>query len=273
MREPGLPAGGARWILRSEAWLIAVLGALAFAAIPIWLGGLGISWDAVNHHIYLGWTAERPRFDRDYLAASYQAYQYPYLYWPVYKLALAGASGTTAGAVLALIHATAIPAVWMIARNCIPGDDLFSAAMRAIAVFVAFLSGAVLSMFETTSNDLTAAIPLLWAYALALQPIAHPSAVPLRWALASGVLTGMSVAFKLSNGPMALLLPILWFWPSGAWGSRLRRCVLAGSAVLGSFALIYGHWGWQLWTQFGNPVYPLYDAWFAPLRELTGWQR
>lgn len=273
MRESVLLARAARLILRSEAWIIALVGALAFASIPIWLGSLGISWDAVNHHIYLGWTADNPRFDRDYLAASYQAYQYPYLYWPVYKLAMAGASGTTAGVVLALVHATAIPAVWMIARNCIPGDELFSAAMRATAVFLAFLSGAVLSMLETTSNDLMAAIPLLWAYALALQPIAHPRASPLRWALASGVFAGMSVAFKLSNGPMAVLVPILWLYPAGSWSARLGRCALAGLAVLVSCGLFYGFWGWQLWSHFGNPIYPLYDAVFAPLRAFTGWQR
>jgi hypothetical protein len=263
----------APWLVRREAWVVCLLGALAFAALPLWIGHLGISWDAVNHHIYLGWTAEHPRFGRDYLAAGYQGYQYPYLYWPLYKLAMAGVSGTTAGVVLALLHALAIPATWLIARNCIPGDDLFSAGMRAASVLLAFLSGAVLSLFDSTSNDLMAGIPLVWAYALALQALSRPAPSALRWTVASGVLAGASVAFKLSNGPLALVLPVLWIWGAGSVRERLLRCVVAGMALLASYALFYGYWGWQLWSHFGNPIYPLYDQWFASLRDFSGWHR
>lgn len=272
MREAA-PVASASRFARAEGWVVCLLGALAFVAIPLWVGHLGISWDAVNHHFYLGWIADQPRFDRDFLAASYQSYQYPYLYWPVYKLAMAGVSGATAGAVLALLHATAIPAVWWIARNCIPGDDPFTAAMRATAVLLAFLTGAVLSLFDATSNDLLAGIPLLWAYAVALQPIARPRGPALRWALGSGVLAGMSVAFKLSNGPLAIVLPLFWLWPAGSPRARLARCIAAGLAVLASYAACYGYWGWQLWSHFGNPIYPLYDGWFEPLRAFTGWHR
>lgn len=272
MRD-ALLADARRWVLRREGWLVCLLGVLAFVAVPLWVGHMGISWDALNHHIYLGWTADQPRFDRDFLAASYQSYQYPYLYWPVYKLAMAGVSGATAGAVLALLHATAIPAVWWIARSCIPGDDLFTAGMRATAVFLAFLTGAVLSLFDATSNDLMAGIPLLWAYAFALQPIARPDVPAQRWALGSGVLAGMSVAFKLSNGPLAIVLPLLWLWPAGSLAARVTRCVLAGLAVLASYGAVYGYWGWQLWSHFGNPIYPMYDGWFEPLRAFTGWHR
>lgn len=261
------------WIVRREPWIVLLVGALALAAIPLWAGHLGISWDALNHHFYLGWTAAQPRFGQDYLAASYQAYQYPYLYWPVYKLAMAQVSGTTAGIVLALLHATAIPATWMIARNCIPGEDLFAAGMRATAVLLAFLTGAVLSLFETTSNDLMAGIPLLWAYAFALRPISQPTTSPGRWAVGSGLFAGMSVAFKLSNGPLAVVLPIMWLWPAGTIWSRLGRSALAGVALLVAYGGLYGYWGWQLWSHYGNPIYPLYDAWFAPVRDMTGWHR
>jgi hypothetical protein len=261
------------WIVRYEAWLVALGGALALVAVPLWLGYLGISWDAVNHHFYLGWTAEHPRFDQDYLPAAYQTYQYPYLYWPVYKLAMAGVSGTTAGIVLALIHATAVPAVWLIARSCIPGEDLFAAAMRAAGVLLGFMSAAVLSMLETTSNDLMAAIPLLWAYALALRPLALPGASTLRNQAASGLMAGISVAFKLSNGFLALALPVMWVLASGSLRERVVRCLLAGLAVLAGFLLFYGYWGWELWSHFGNPMYPLYDRVFAPAREALGWHR
>lgn len=271
MTEAG--AGRGAWLTRHEGWLVVVAGTLAFIAIPLSLGYVGLSWDAVNHHFYLGWTAEHARFDQDYLAAAYQTYQFPYPYWPVYKLAMSGASGTTAGVVLALIHATALPAVWLIARYCIPGTDLFATGMRAAGVMLAFMSGLVLSMFDTTANDLVAAIPLLWAYALALRPLAVNGPARLRWIALSGVFAGVAVAFKLSNGLLVVALPLLWGWSRGSVGQRASRCVAGGVAVLASFLLLYGYWGWQLWAHFGNPVYPLYDGWFAPVRDALEWHR
>src|SRR5205085_1893927 len=102
--------------LRREFWIVWFLGALAMALIPVYLGGIGLSWDALNHHIYLGWVAEHPRLTQDFAAASYQAYQFPYLYWPAYRLAASGASGVTAGVVLALLQSLAIPPAWLVAR-------------------------------------------------------------------------------------------------------------------------------------------------------------
>ncbi|HSV45490.1 MAG TPA: hypothetical protein VLJ58_06835, partial [Ramlibacter sp.] len=141
------------WLIRWELVLTAVVGALAFMSVPLSLGHIGLSWDALNHHIYLGWIAEHPRFDRDHQAALYQGYLFPYVYWPAYKLASMGASGLVAGIVLALLQATIVPAVWKIANACIPGTTWFDLGMRAIAVAMAFMSCVVLSMLDTTSND------------------------------------------------------------------------------------------------------------------------
>lgn len=266
-----LSAASLRW----ELPVVCLLAWAAFAAIPVLEGGIGLSWDALNHHIYLGWTAERPRFDRDFLAASFQAYQFPYLYWPVYKLALAGWSGAWAGVVLATLHVSVVPPVWMLARTCMAGNSVFDLIMRALAVGMAFLTGVVISLFDSTSNDLMAAMPLVWGIAMALAPLNQSRArwqTERRLIVLSGLLSGAAVAFKLSNGPLALLMPVLW-WSSGGdgWRARMVKVIMGGiSAVLG-FAVIYGYWGWQLWTHFGNPIYPFYDSLFMPLRTFVGW--
>jgi hypothetical protein len=249
---------------------------MALAAIPLTLGHIGFSWDGLNHHIYLGWTADSPRFDRDYMAASYQAYQYPYLYWPVYKLALGGASGVLAGVVLALLHALAVPAVWKIARTCVPGPNWFDVTMRAMAVVLAFMGAVVLSLFDTTGNDLLAAIPLVWAIALALEPVGDEAVQEARIMTAvalSGLLVGVAVAFKLSNAPVAIVLPLLWLWRARGLPMALRRLFIGSALSVIGFSLSYGYWGWQLWTHFGNPIYPLYDNWFELARNLSGWAR
>lgn len=262
-------------LLYWELPVVCLLAWMAFIAIPLSLGEIGISWDALNHHIYLGWTAEYPRFERDFLAASYQSYQFPYLYWPVYKLSASGLTGAWSGVVLATLNWLAVPPVWMIARTCMPGQQWFNALMRMLAVVLAFMSVLVLSLFDSTSNDLLAAIPFVWAFALALDalPSNRPRRLSARNAvLLSGLFAGVSVACKLSNGPLAILLPGLWILSARTFRGRLLNTALGGSATVAGFVIAYGYWGWKLWIHFGNPVYPFYDPWFAPLRGLVGWQ-
>lgn len=260
---------------RGELLAVCVLAWVAFVSIPLSLGEIGLSWDALNHHIYLGWTAEHPRFDRDFVAAGYQAYQFPYLYWPVYKLALSGWSGQSAGVVLATLHLIAVPPVWMIARTCIPGSTLFHAAMRLLAVVLAFSTAVVLSLFDSSSNDLMAAAPLVWAVAVALESLRKDRPTwltPDRAIAISGLCVGVAVAFKLSNGPLAVVLPMLWIFATNGVLQRIRLVLIGSVTTLAGFALTYGYWGGQLWLHFGNPVYPFYDHYFAPVRALTGWQ-
>lgn len=260
---------------RGELCALMIGAWAAFAAIPLGLGGIGLSWDALNHHVYLGWTAEHPRFDLDYLAASYQSFQFPYLYWPFYKLFQTGMEGKWAGVVLVTMNLTAVPPLWMLARAFVPERDWYGLAMRWLAVALAFMSGVTLSMFDTSANDLLAAIPLVWSLALAIEARGTPRAgwfTPRRLLAASGFFAGAAVAFKLSNGPLAILMPLLWMLPGRTWRQRAGDLVLACLTTLAGVVLLYGYWGAQLWSHFGNPVYPFFDHDFEAVRAWTGWK-
>lgn len=272
MHDPLRPL--ASWIVRHELWLVIVLAALGFASIPLHHQATELSWDGLNHHIYLGWTAGAHRFGHDFLAAASQSLQYPYLYWPAYQLAAQGASGVVAGSVLACLQSVIAVPAWLLARACIPGSTVFDAAMRMLAVLLSLMTSVILLLINTTSNDILAAIPMLWAIALAVAP--HDAATP-RWltpprsVALSGLLAGAAVASKLSNGPIAILLPLLWMLAGAGLTSRLRLVVLGSGTTIVSFVLCYMYWGSLLWTYFGNPFYPLYDDLFAHVRAWMGW--
>ena len=267
LRAAGLVLAGP-----AELAVVTLAAWIALVSMAVWLAPMGLSWDALNHHIYLGWMAERLRLDQDFLAAGYQTLSYPYLYWPVYKLAAAGAGPALAGAVLATLHVASVPAVWLIARACMPGRTALDAAMRGMAVILAYLSGVILAQLDSSSNDMLAAAPLVWAIALALEAARPERAASRRFLLVlSGVLAGASVGFKLSNGPIAFLLPLLWAFAGTHLRQRLSDIALAGAATIVGSLAVYGYWGVQLWARYGNPVFPFYDAAFAPLRALTGW--
>ncbi|QGJ17233.1 MULTISPECIES: hypothetical protein [unclassified Polaromonas] len=262
-------------LLRWELPAVCLLTWIVFISIPLGQEAIGLSWDALNHHIYLGWIAETPRFDQDFLAAAYQSYQFPYLYWPVYKMAVSGWSGVSAGVTLATLHLIIVPPIWMLARTCMQGQTVFDVGMRWLAVGMALTTGVVFPQFTSTSNDLMAAAPLVWAIALALEPLAlRVSRLSPKWIVVlSGCCAGAAVACKLSNGPLALVvMPVLWLLAAGGGArTRLIHAMLGGTATLVGFVLVYGYWGAQLWAHFGNPIYPFYDPLFASLRAMTGW--
>lgn len=261
-----------RTSLRGELAAVVACAAVAMLSLPLVFAPLGLSWDGLNHHVYLGWMAEANRLDRDFLAAGFQSLTYPYLYWPVYRLAASGAGPQLAGATLAALNVLAVPPVWMVARACMPGATLGDAALRGLAVLLAFMSGVVLSMFDTTANDLLAAIPLVWSIAFAMDTFRRGGPRTVRAnVLLSGALAGLAVAFKLSNGPIAVLLPLLWMCAPGATRQRAVNVMLSGAATLAGFVIAYGYWGAQLWMRFGNPLYPYYDSVFAPVRAWAGW--
>jgi hypothetical protein len=266
--------GNARFSSTFELLLVLLLAWFGFASVVLIFQEMAVSWDMLNHHLYLGWIAQSPRFDLDVLPASYQTYQFPYLYWPLYKMALAGWSGPQVGMALATLHLVTVPPVWMIARHCMPGATAFDVSMRVMGVLLGFLTPLAISLFDSTTNDLLSAAPFLWALALALSPFAPGRGSPRqvrRAIVLSGLFAGLSVACKLSNGPLVVLLPILWVAAQAGYGRKLQALLLGGGATMASFVISYGYWGWQLWTHFGNPFFPFFDGWFEMLRQAVGW--
>lgn len=259
-----------RW---SEWWelvfLLLIVGGV-FLSIPLSLGRLGLSWDTLNHQVYLGWQAESPRFDRDYMAASLQSYQYPYLYWPLYALTRTGVSGEQAGVIMALLHFVLIPPMWGISKTLIPGRGWEPAVLRIAGVIMSFASILILKAFEVPGNDLLSCAPLIYALHMALRHVGRTaiesrslaSYSVMKAASVAGAMAGLSVAFKLSNGFAAVFLPLLLLLgPQGArFIERVKSMVACAAGMAIGFVLSYGYWGYLLYKEFGSPLFPFWGG-------------
>lgn len=247
--------------LALELLLMTLLAAMLAAAMPLAAGQFEWSWDALNHHVYLGMTAEQPRWDLDVIPASYQTYQYPYLYWPVYRLSLLDVSGVVAGAIWSAFQAAwLMPPVWWLCMRLLPnaGAALPGWLERSLGCLLAFMSMVVLAGLQTTANDLLAAVPLLWALALAAHPVRS-----LRRSCVAAALVGVAAAFKLSNGLYFPLLLVWWWVPGDGWHLAARRGLAMALGVSLGFLVPYAPWGWQLWRLTGNPFYPFLADYFG----------
>lgn len=235
------------------AWALMVIIFLKF-------GSFGFSWDALNHHIYLGWMAHHSRLDLDLWAAASQSYQYPYLYLPIYEFYSHGIDGSLVGIATISMSSIAIPAVWLISNTLVAERSWGAVIFRIGAVLLAFSSAMVLSTFATTANDFFAALPMIWAIALALisyERMKNGSAERYFGLLAT-FMAGVSVGLKVSNIVIAVALPLLLFHEIKALQGR--RIVSFMLCSLAGYLLTYGYWGWKMWTRFGDPYYPLLQS-------------
>ncbi|MBK9136833.1 MAG: hypothetical protein IPM15_21405 [Betaproteobacteria bacterium] len=248
----------ALWI---EAILVTLVAAAAVAAVPFAAGEWAWSWDGLNHHVYLGLIAESPRWRLDVEAASAQSYQYPYLYWPVYRLSQLDIGGVWAGALWsAALAALVVPPLWLTSRRLLQSAEQPAAQAifeRVAACVLALLSIVVLAALNTTANDVLAMVPLLWA--VAITTVERPGN---RRIAVAAALWGISVAFKLSHA-LAVPLVLVWWWYGPGWPLPWRRGALIAVSAAFGYVLVYAPWGWQLWRETGNPFHPFLHGLFA----------
>ena len=243
-----------------EATLVTLLAVVGGAWLVHQNGFWSLSWDALNHHIYLGSIAETPRSHLDSVAASSQSYQYPYLYWPIYRLSLIDGSGVIVGMVWAALQTLLIvPPLWLFVYRLLPddGNAWTQRVYRLIACYLALVSIPVLAAVGTTANDLVASVPVLWAVALGIGFAQSRKAI-----LAAAALLGVGIAFKYSNVLYTPLALIWWFAPARPRFTFVGGFAIALSVALG-FVAAYAPWGWRLWGMTGNPFYPHLQSLFS----------
>jgi hypothetical protein len=248
---------------------LALLFLLPAAACAAWtlLAGKDVNWDLLNYHYYLPFELLEGRVRQDFFAASAQSYLNPVGYVPFYLMATLWHS-VLASIVLAAVHSTAFGLLYLVAWRLfahLPGRD------RALFAGLAAALGVATAVWWTTVGgsflDPLLVPPMLAGLLLLMDAGTHP----LRRAAAAGALFGIAAALKYSNAVFAVAaLPLALTFST----SRVRAglAYAAGGAL--AVAVLAGPWLLTLWREFGNPVFPLMNAWFrspdAPAFNLLG---
>src|SRR5262249_38511468 len=80
---------------------------------------------------------------------------------------------------------------------------------------------------------------------------------------AAGILFGAAAALKYSNAIFALAAIVLAASQPGAKaGARVRAAVSYAIGTTAGVALFGGATLWHMYREYGNPVFPLFNAWF-----------
>ena len=240
----------------------ATVAVSALCALVSLLRGQDANWDLRNYHLHNAWSLLEGRLGVDLAPAQMQSYFVPLLDVPYYLL-VQHAPAPLAGVLLGLLHGLAfLPVAW-IAWRALEGDARrdWLAPLLGLA---GLASAAFLSELGNTMGDASTAPLVLGALALVL-PGAAGQWRPRRVALA-GVLLGMAVAFKLTNAIYAVAMGLAVLSVPLPWRARIRAGLCLASVALAVFALLAGPWLFKVWSSFGNPLFPQFNAWFqAPL--------
>lgn len=236
---------------RASPWLVFGLPAVLCAAWAVH-AGKDVNWDQLNYHYYLPFELLAGRLTQDFFAASAQSYLNPVGYLPFYLMVAAGWHSVLVSSLLAAAHSLSIGLLYLIAR------ELFAhlpARERTVFSCLAAALGAASGVYWMTVGssflDPLLVPPMLAGLLLLLR---HERSV--RHAALAGALFGVAAALKYSNAVFALAaLPLAL-----ALSWRASLAYIAGGVA--TVALLAGPWLVALQREFGNPVFPLMNAWF-----------
>lgn len=233
---------------------------LSFLAVCLlWTAveGKDLNWDLRNYHYYLPYSLLNERISRDFLPASLQSYLNPLAYLPFYGMVRGEWPSFVISAVMASIHGFNLILLRRIACR------LFK---DPVQIFAAFVLGALSPIFwvevGTSFNDVTISIFILLGVLFCLKSLDEEKTSPLRPLLLAGVFFGIATALKITMGIFAASAMIFVVWPRHSAPQYIRRFfAFAAGGVIG-FVAFGGYWAWQLWSAFGNPVFPLFNGIF-----------
>lgn len=265
-RQRCLAAVQKRFAFTSTSNIIAatLLVSLLGGCVSLWLGQ-DANWDLRNYHLYNGYAALHGRLALDLAPAQMQSYFSPLLDIAQYLL-LTGLPAVLAGFLMGMLHGLLFLPVAGIAW-CVLDGRTERAWLSPLLALSGLCMGAVLSEFGNTMADNTTALFVLGSVWLVLRAQADGvrNRGSLWWGLAGGMI-GFAVALKLTNAIYAIGLAAAVLAGGGGWLQRLRALLIVTLSAFVVAALAAGWWYWLLWQEFGNPLFPQFNALFqSPL--------
>ncbi len=210
--------------------------------------------DLYRYHLYIGYAFLHSRLAHDLAPSALSSYLNPVLD-AFHYLGIVYLSPRVFSFLLGSIQGLNAVLVLLLARSLLQGPG--SRLLALLAALLAASGPTARSLLGTTIGDTTVSLPALLALLLVVRGQACPEQRrKTQLLLLAGLLAGASLGLKLTMAPALLALGSLV-----ALAAATRRVRLASAlGYLGGTALGYlavaGHWGFELWRRFENPLFP-----------------
>lgn len=252
---------------------------LAMLLVPCILGLCSIvlrqddNWDLRNYHLYNPFALLNGKIGFDLAPGQWQSYFNPTVDLPYYGLTRAF-PGPVVGFLMGLLHGLNFVLLVQLIRFMVAPDPRSSYRLPILLAVAGIFGSGYLSELGNTMGDNLTALFVLGALLIlvrgwpTLASTAKGHGTTLVW---SGMVMGLGTGLKLTNATFALALCLAIMLVPGALGARLKRAFLFGPAVLAGIAITSGYWYWEMWSVFGNPLFPQFNNIFhGPLAAPIG---
>lgn len=252
---------------------LATLGGIALMLLVGLGAGQDYNYDLENYHFVSAHLLLTGGLDRNVAPSGVQSWFNPIGYVPV-MLGIKLLPPLVVAALMAAAAGLNAPLIYMLADRIAAG---FAAAERkwiALLCTLIGMTGAVTQAEAATSFlDNLLSIAQLGALVLTIGGLDRAGPARSRWIGGAGLLLGIASGIKLTVAifAVAMTMALLVIALSRRIGLP-ALLAYAGGGVAG-FLLTGGWWAWHLWSDFGNPVFPmandLFHSPWAPQQPLN----
>lgn len=251
---------------------------IALCLFPIAYGLLALcigqdaNWDLRNYHWYNAYAFLNGRYGFDWLPSQTPYFYNPTLDVPFYLLA-SNTSARVAAFALSFVQGLNFVLLFFITRRALANiqhRDIYA----LIAATLAMLGGGVLAELGTTFYDNVLSLGVFGSVLLALRALDRELPLNQRtfWCawIVAGIPVGITTGLKLPSAIFCVGTCFALLAVRGTLYQRFFRAFAFGLGILAGIALSYGHWGYFLWHEYGNPLFPYFNNIFqSPLTTPT----
>lgn len=246
---------------RLMIFVMLLVGIVAF--IFVYDRGQDLNYDLLNYHYYTGYALLHGRYEQDIAAAGFQSFLHPATNVMAY-ISLRHLPFPFSAWSILLVQLASVPAVALIAWEVGKGLGYRQVSLAQVLAFLlCLLSPLWWSELGTTFFSSWIAPAILWGTYFLVRCLSVPS-VSFGGILVAGALLGFATGLKLTNAPfvVAAFTVLLFLSRDSDFRALVHRTLFFMLGGIFGFALTAWWYGY-LWTEWKNPLFPLYNAVFA----------
>jgi hypothetical protein len=227
----------------------------------VYILGKELNWDQYNYHLYLPHAFLNDRLGVDWLAASTNTYLNPLPYLPFYWMTMADWDSFAVAGSLGAFHALNISAIWVLAHRFLLADHPNRLRFSVVATILAGITPVYIALVGGSFLEASLSVFTLAGLLAACAALGANTLQPSLWFVASGIIFGASMGFKLTGivFATAMVLALLYAAPGGR---KIRATVIFVSGLVVGYLITNGWLAWHLLSEFRNPVFPFFNGVF-----------
>lgn len=224
---------------------------LVYGLISLFLGQ-DTHGDVWNYHLYNGWSYLNDRLLWDYAPAGAHSFFNPYLDVVFFVLS-SSLSGEVYAFVIGAVHGTMIIPIYLIISEFVESRS----EKYLLSLICAFSSVVSIGCIGLSTHDNFEAILILWAFWFCIRYIKTQISMNLA---VVGVLLGIAAGLKLTSAAYIVAIGIMVFiFSPFKIKTKFYDCsIFCFFCAVGLF-ISSGFWFFNLYKEFGNPVFPFYN--------------